>query len=482
MPSSGACRSHADGGGIPTVPSSWQSKGTQRELDIPRFAATVDHVFDTPIKGDPVTESSGPSGDHEATCPCTESLCGDRSLHCGDDECVCACTSVTGPNASDDAGRDVTLAVAADACDHETEWRTVLAAQKWPEGEGPYWLDSEEAHDPLCPYEPERRTKCTHGLNADGFASIESITTDVCQARHYWPGTPCECDLIEAVRADQESAHGRCLCGNLNVVGRADGQVNFISIDGVALEDRNEVLDEVLEALESIDGAAFMYIPRVDENQTLVFLADAKEAIEGLRYTAEVTAEPVAAPAASEPKNPGPGQKMTLRPMKASKLVVLPSADAGNRKYSMIGKAREAAAAKRAEAAQSSDMDDTFDTTELTNEDVRRSMQVGLDWAGVTLPELEAQARDGEFTSHEAETVWSRIEYFVKNGIRPEIDSEPRVVIESRQALETRRAEILNQLGMTLEQLAELADSQTLMPEELEAQEELTEIAFLLGE
>lgn len=29
--------------------------------------------------------------DHNSTCPCNESMCGDRTLHCGDDECVCAC-------------------------------------------------------------------------------------------------------------------------------------------------------------------------------------------------------------------------------------------------------------------------------------------------------------------------------------------------------------------------------------------------------
>lgn len=62
-------------------------------------------------------------------------------------------------------------------------------------------------HDPLCPYEPDRRTPCTHGLDENGFATIESITTDMCQGeRHYWPGTPCECDLIEEVRADQATA------------------------------------------------------------------------------------------------------------------------------------------------------------------------------------------------------------------------------------------------------------------------------------
>lgn len=59
-------------------------------------------------------------------------------------------------------------------------------------------------HDPLCPYTPEHRTKCTHGMDADGGYSIESITTDVCQALHYWPGTPCECDFIAEVRADQD--------------------------------------------------------------------------------------------------------------------------------------------------------------------------------------------------------------------------------------------------------------------------------------
>ena len=56
-------------------------------------------------------------------------------------------------------------------------------------------------HDPLCPYMPERRTKCTHGMDSDGYFSIESVTTDVCQSVHYWPGIPCQCDLIARVDA-----------------------------------------------------------------------------------------------------------------------------------------------------------------------------------------------------------------------------------------------------------------------------------------
>lgn len=439
----------------------------RQQLVKSRRAATVCQVSNTPIKGDPVTDSSGPRGDHEATCPCTESLCGDRSLHCGDDECVCVCDSAQ-------LGTP-TLATEGVAGDAERE----------PQG----------AHDPLCPNAKE----CTHSC---GGCS--------CQADAF-----CQCDLIKQVRADQDATHERCLCNDINVLGRADGKVNFIAVGGVALEDRNEVLDEALDALHEIDGAAFMYIPRVDEHQTLVFLADVEEALEGLRYDAEVAETTPDTTGVSEPKKQTTGQKIALRPMtarEAANLVVLPSADAGNRKYSMLRKAREAAAAKRAETDRASgepsypegtryasrseavaafwaaltphlrNMDDSVDATELTDEDVRKSMQTALDWAGVTLPELEAQARTGEFTSYEAETVWSRIGHFVKKGIRPEADAESRVVVESREALEARRAEILNQLGMTLEQLAELADSQTLMPEELEAQEELQEIAFLLGE
>lgn len=58
-------------------------------------------------------------------------------------------------------------------------------------------------HDPLCRYKPERRTKCTHGMDADGYFSIESITSDVCQTVHYWPGIPCTCDLIAEIQAHE---------------------------------------------------------------------------------------------------------------------------------------------------------------------------------------------------------------------------------------------------------------------------------------
>lgn len=53
------------------------------------------------------------------------------------------------------------------------------------------------------------------------------------------------------------------------------------------LGDRDKVLDEVREALGLIDGAAVMYIPRVDEQQTLLFLADVVEVVERLRHSPE---------------------------------------------------------------------------------------------------------------------------------------------------------------------------------------------------
>lgn len=59
------------------------------------------------------------------------------------------------------------------------------------------------------------------------------------------------------------------------------------------------------------------------------------------------------------------------------------------------------------------------DQPELTLDDVRRAMQKALDWAGVTMEDLEAQATAGEFESEPAEVVWFRISDFVKQGIRP---------------------------------------------------------------
>ena len=58
----------------------------------------------------------------------------------------------------------------------------------------------------------------------------------------------------------------------------------------------------------------------------------------------------------------------------------------------------------------------------------------------------------------------------------------PRVVTQTREALVERRAEILRNLDLTLEEFRELAATRTLTGEEWEAREELDQIAFLLGE
>jgi|1186.fasta_scaffold199348_1 hypothetical protein len=56
------------------------------------------------------------------------------------------------------------------------------------------------------------------------------------------------------------------------------------------------------------------------------------------------------------------------------------------------------------------------------------------------------------------------------------------VVTVTRADLEARRVALLNELGMTLEEFTTLAATRTLSGSEVEALEELEEIAFLLGE
>ena len=56
------------------------------------------------------------------------------------------------------------------------------------------------------------------------------------------------------------------------------------------------------------------------------------------------------------------------------------------------------------------------------------------------------------------------------------------VVTETREALESRRAEILASLALTLEEFRALSETRTLTGDEWEAREELDEISFLLGE
>ena len=56
------------------------------------------------------------------------------------------------------------------------------------------------------------------------------------------------------------------------------------------------------------------------------------------------------------------------------------------------------------------------------------------------------------------------------------------VVIVTRADLEARRAALLDELGMTLQEFKTLAATKTLSGSEVEALEELEEIAFLLGE
>lgn len=52
----------------------------------------------------------------------------------------------------------------------------------------------------------------------------------------------------------------------------------------------------------------------------------------------------------------------------------------------------------------------------------------------------------------------------------------------TRSELEHRREEILADLGLTLEQFHEVAETRRLTSEEWDGREELDEIAFLLGE
>jgi hypothetical protein len=52
----------------------------------------------------------------------------------------------------------------------------------------------------------------------------------------------------------------------------------------------------------------------------------------------------------------------------------------------------------------------------------------------------------------------------------------------TRSELEHRRKEILAELGLTLEQFHDVAETRSLTSEEWDGREELDEIAFLLGE
>jgi hypothetical protein len=56
------------------------------------------------------------------------------------------------------------------------------------------------------------------------------------------------------------------------------------------------------------------------------------------------------------------------------------------------------------------------------------------------------------------------------------------VVTMTRQELEARRATLLEELGMGLEDFEQLAATRTLTGREYDVMEELDEIAFLLGE
>lgn len=56
------------------------------------------------------------------------------------------------------------------------------------------------------------------------------------------------------------------------------------------------------------------------------------------------------------------------------------------------------------------------------------------------------------------------------------------VVTVTRESLVRRRAALLDELGMTLEEFRAMADERSLTADEDEAREELDEIEFLLGE
>jgi hypothetical protein len=56
------------------------------------------------------------------------------------------------------------------------------------------------------------------------------------------------------------------------------------------------------------------------------------------------------------------------------------------------------------------------------------------------------------------------------------------VITVTRAELEDRRRALLAELGTSLEEFARLAATRTLTGAELDAKEELDEIAFLLGE
>jgi hypothetical protein len=58
----------------------------------------------------------------------------------------------------------------------------------------------------------------------------------------------------------------------------------------------------------------------------------------------------------------------------------------------------------------------------------------------------------------------------------------PLIVTEPRDALLARRREILEALGLSMEDFRTLSQTRTLTGEEREAREELDEIAFLLGD
>jgi hypothetical protein len=65
---------------------------------------------------------------------------------------------------------------------------------------------------------------------------------------------------------------------------------------------------------------------------------------------------------------------------------------------------------------------------------------------------------------------------------REDEEMSPLLVTQTREALESRRAKILEALGMSREEFKALRETRTLTGEEWEAREELDEIAFLLGD
>ena len=127
-------------------------------------------------------------------------------------------------------------------------------------------------HDPQCPFQP-------YQAGSGGTGNV-AITPEQ-------PAISCQCALIASVREEERKSHNRSRCTELDSIGHVDGRIEHISIAGEMLERRDTIVGEIETAIAEIDPAAVVYLPQVDEHQTLVFLGAVHEAIDKVRNAYE---------------------------------------------------------------------------------------------------------------------------------------------------------------------------------------------------